>query len=154
MIAWSKVESDFEWDGSLRDIYVRSATLEDWRAVYRVLKTSPEVAFRFDGEQVAVPADISDVFAMRGKKSPMLSLKVGSVTVVCHFFTEEEVEFDIDPREVRSQADLDAVLAFLKKIGDSVRKPVLLTPENAPQSEILRYEPASQHFMYASPHRG
>ena len=154
MIAWTKVESDFEWDGSLRDIYVRSATLDDWRAVYRVLKASPDVEFRFDGEQAALPAEIDDVFAMRSRKSPMLSLKVGGVAVVFHFFTEEEIEGDIDPREVKSQAELDAVLAFLKKIGDSVRKPVLLTPENLPEAEILRYEPDSQEFMYASHHGG
>ena len=154
MIAWTNVKSDFEWDGSLRDIYVRSATLEDWRAVYRVLKKSPDVELRFDGASSALPDDIGDVFAMRAKKSPTLSVKVGSATAVFHFFTEEEIECDIDPREVRSQADFDAVLAFLKRIGDSVGKPVLLTPENSPEAEILRYDPNFQEFKYASPQRG
>jgi hypothetical protein len=154
MIAWTTVEGDFEWDGSLRDIYVRSATLEDWSAVYCVLKKSPEVEFRFDGEAAALPEDIGDLFAARAKKTPMLSVKIGSVTAVFHFFTEEEVECDIDPRDVKSQADLDSVLAFLKEIGDSVGKPVLLTHENAREAEIFRYEPDSQQFMYASPRRG
>lgn len=27
---WERVSGDFEWDGSLRDIYVPGTTLPDW----------------------------------------------------------------------------------------------------------------------------
>jgi len=154
MIAWSQVERDFDWDGSLRDIYVRPAALEDWSVVCRVLKKLPGVEFRLDGEPAPFPEDIARVFAMRSVESPVLSVKLGAVTAVFHFFTEDEVECDIDPREVKSQIELDAVLAFLKKIGDAVAKPVVLTPENCPESEIVRYEPNLQTFRYADANRG
>ena len=149
MIAWSKIERDFEWDGSLRDIYIRPATLEDWRAVFRIVKVIPTAEFRIDGELEAMPQEVDEAFGMRARKHPTLSVKAGGVTIVFHFFTEEEVECDIDPREVKSQSDLDAVLAFIKMIGDAAGNPVLLTPENLPGSEILRYEPSSQRFRYA-----
>ena len=154
MIAWRQVERDFDWDGSLRDIYVRPAALEDWSLVCRVLKKRPGVEFRLDGELAPFPEDIAHVFALRSTKSPMLSVKLGAVTAVFHFFTEDEVECDIDPREVKSQVELDGVLAFLKEIGDVVAKPVVLTPENCPESEIVRYEPSSQTFRYAEAKRG
>jgi hypothetical protein len=148
MIAWSQVERDFDWNGSLHDIYVRPATLQDWSVICRVLKKLPGVEFRLDSELTPYPEDIAHVFALRSKKSPMLSVRLGAVTAVFHFFTEEEVECDIDPRSVKSQIELDEVLAFLKLIGDAVAKPVMLTPENCPESEIVRYEPSSQKFRY------
>jgi len=154
MITWAQVEQDFEWDGSLLDIYVRSATIKDWKAVYNHLRRNPTLGFFLDGDAATLPEDVTEVFAMRPLKSPMLSVRFGSVTVVTHFISEDEIECDIDPRDVRSQVDLDAVFAFLKQIGDCVAKPVLLTPENYRESEILRYDPCFHEFQYAAQRNG
>ncbi len=119
-----------------------------------ILRTWPGFEFRLDGETASLPGDIADVFAMRTQKNPTLTVKLGTVTAAFHFFTEEVIECDIDPREVKSQIELDAVLAFLKRIGDALAKPVLLTPENRSESEFVRYEPTSQKFKYVEANRG
>ena len=154
MITWAQVEQDFELDGSLRDIYVRSATIKDWRAVYNLLKRNTTLGFCLDGDVAALPEDVTEVFAMRPLRSPMLRVDLGCVTVVIHFFTDEEIECDIDPRDVKSQVELDAVLEFLKEIGDCVAKPVLLTLENCREYEILRYDPCFHEFQHAAQRNG
>jgi hypothetical protein len=154
MIAWTQVKQDFDWDGSWRDIYVRPATIEDWRAVCEILKRCPGFDFRIDGEPASFPGDVADVFEMRSKKNPSLSAKLGTVTAVFHFFTDEEIECEIDPREITSQVQLDAVLEFLKKVGDAVGKSVILTHENCPKFEIVRYDPSARVFKYVEAKKG
>ena len=84
----------------------------------------------------------------------MLSVKLGAVTAVFHFFTEEEIECDIDPREIKSQVELDALLAFMKMIGDSVGKQAILTPENFRESAIFLYDPNTQTLTYEKENGG
>ena len=148
MITWAQVERGFDYDGGLRDIYVRAATLADWKAVCGVLKKRLNFEFSIDGDPASFPEDVALVFAMRSTNTPMACVKLGTVRAVFHFFSEEEIECDIDPREVKSQVELDAVLEFLQEIGDAVGKPVLLTPENFQEYEILRYDPSSKTFKY------
>lgn len=38
-VEWKAVAHEFEWDGSLRDIYVQQATLEDWQAVLDTIRS-------------------------------------------------------------------------------------------------------------------
>jgi hypothetical protein len=148
MITWAQIQPDFAWDGSWRDIYVNPATLADWEALFAVLRRVPGVEFRLDGALATLPNEARDIFAARASKSPMLCVDVEGVNVVFRFFCEEVIEADIDPRQVRGQLQLDGVLAFLKKIGDAVSKPVTLTPENLPEEAIVHYDPTSQRFSH------
>jgi len=36
VLDWSSQKADFEPDGSLRDIYIQNATIEDWKLVVAV----------------------------------------------------------------------------------------------------------------------
>lgn len=60
---------------------------------------------------------------------------------MCHFFTPDEIEFDIDPRAIDSQAQCERLVDFIRALGQAVGKAVLLTPENAPEYPYLRYDP-------------
>ena len=44
----------------------------------------------------------------------MLSIFVSGVTINCHFLFSEEIELDIDPREVKGQFEHEAVLEFFR----------------------------------------
>jgi hypothetical protein len=128
MIHWQTCKKDFEWDGSWRDIYVFKTTLDDWRALCACLRAAYELGFQIDGITQPFPPAPEEVFAIRKQGSPLLRVRVGGILVACHFFTPEQMEFDIDPREVTSQSDLDALLGFLRRVGDAVGKPVAVTP--------------------------
>lgn len=95
------MKAEFEWDGSLRDLYILNADTEVWQKVIEFIRTG-EYAYRFemDGEELPLPADINSLFEVRAEVGAQLSVDVHGITINCYFFAEDEVEFDIDPREI------------------------------------------------------
>lgn len=84
---------------------------------------------------------------------------VGSVWLNCHFFTVDEIEFDLDPRDVSSAADFAALLHFMQGLGQAVNRPVLLTTEgwtednSISEKPIFTYKPQTNTLDY-EPHGG
>src|SRR3982751_4611826 len=78
--------------------------------------------------------------------NPMLRLNLGHILIVFHFFSEYEIECDFVPKEITSQADLDALLAFVRKLGDVTHKRVRITPENLPTQPAITYDPEDRSF--------
>jgi hypothetical protein len=75
--------------------------------------------------------------------SPLLRFRPGSsVEFRCHFFGEDEIEFDISPEQVISQPQLDEVAIVLRSVGRSLHRDVLITHENSQGAVILRYDAA------------
>jgi hypothetical protein len=132
----------------LRDIYIAPATLADWRAIYPLLREFPSVEYSVDGVVEPPPATVEEAFAVRRSASPMLRFRVGRALVVFHFFSEEEIECDVVPHEITSQTDLDTLLGFIRQLGDSTRKRVVITPENGPEQPFISYEPESRKFEH------
>jgi hypothetical protein len=148
MIHWSTCKEDFRGDGSLRDIYITPATLADWRVVYPLLRAFLGVEYLVDGAAQPTPDLVEQIFEVRRVTSPILRFRVGSALVVFHFFTLEEIECDFVPNEITSQADLDALLAFVRQLGDAARKRVVITPENRCDEPFISYAPESREFEY------
>lgn len=146
MIRWDTCREVLRLDGSLRDIYVASVTLADWLALYPVLCDYPGTEYLVDGIVQPLPETVEQTFATWSSGNPMLRLRVGRTLVVFHFFSEEEIECDFDPQEVASQADLDAVLGFVRQIGDVTGKRVAVTPENLREQPFITYDPESREF--------
>jgi len=71
---------------------------------------------------------------------------VDHVRVNCHFFGPGQIEFDIDPREITDPAAFTLLLNFMVDVGAAVEKEVRLTPENAPDHVLLRYNPAARQI--------
>lgn len=146
MIPWNSCKDDFKWDGSLRDIYVRPASLSDWVAIYPLLRK--QSAFEFLNEsKVVVAPDVIDA-SFFNQPRPILRFEVGQIPVVFHFFTVAEIECDLDPRYVISQTRLDSLLAFVGQLGDLTNKQVVLTPENKPDEPVISYDPKAGRFHH------
>jgi hypothetical protein len=75
---------------------------------------------------------------------------MGDATVNCHFFSEDEIEFDLDPRDMNAEL-LPLLLDFLTVLGKATNKLVVLTMENMPDAEIMRFEPSSGEVVYVGP---
>ena len=52
---------------------------------------------------------------------------------------EDEIELDIDPREVTSPTAVDRVLEFMERLGAHLARDVILTEENSPEHVWFRY---------------
>ncbi|MES9685386.1 hypothetical protein ABWK22_21295 [Gottfriedia acidiceleris] len=86
-------------DGSLRDIYVLDVTLEDWQKLIDWLRLSDWVIeFYIDGQKNTNKiTNVSKIFEEKKKKSVLMAINIKSVLINCHFFVEDELEFDINP---------------------------------------------------------
>ena len=144
MLAWNDVKAEFAWEGSLRDICVRDASLNDWKLVLDVLRREQfSTEFKVAGSRTELPEQVSDMFPQTADDpSRMLSVDTAGVRLNCHFFDENEIEFDLDPREIGGQAQLDAVIAFMKTIACATGKPALMTPENMHEHAFIRVNPS------------
>jgi len=146
MILWDTCKEDFRSDGSLRDIYITPCTLADWRVLYPVLRSYPNVEYSVDGVSQDPPDSVDQALAVRLSARPMLCFRVDGILVVFHFFSEDEIECDFVPNEITSQADLDALLAFVRRLGDTTRNRVVITPENDRERPFITYDPESREF--------
>lgn len=141
-MTWIEIASDFEWDGSWRDIYVLDATIGDWQRVLDGLKElRPGPVMNIDGEAAAFQLTASAIFQQRERHSLLLYLTVGNVRLNCNFFQEDEVEFDFDPRQVKNPDDLESVRAFMNLLASWTGKTAILTHENTRSGVILAVSP-------------
>ena len=66
--------------------------------------------------------------------------------MILRLWSESEISFDIDLRELQGQQGVDTLCAFLQAIGSRLGKPVLMTPEGGSQEHpVLGYDPPSAH---------
>jgi hypothetical protein len=52
----------------------------------------------------------------------------------------EQIDFDVDLRELQGQDRLDVLCAFLRAIGRRIGKPVVMTPEGVEDVPVLGYD--------------
>src|SRR5262245_48900593 len=98
-LAWDAVRDEFAFDGSWRDIYVAGTNLADWQRVLdRLLKDGYDLAYFRDHQPAKLPPAAADAFPLPDECDRLLSVRFAGVLANCHFFTPEEIEFDIDPR--------------------------------------------------------
>lgn len=149
-MTWTEYKKEFEWDGSWRDIYILKTGIGDWQQLIGFLrKDLYSITFKI-GENVApLPADAAEIFHKRNQSGVLMSVQVDGITLNCHFFTEEEIEFDIDPREVNSEERLKELFGFMRRIGQLLQKEVILTPENGREAAIFRYMPETDKMKYS-----
>jgi hypothetical protein len=141
-IDWREAAVDFEPDGSLRDIYIRTANTADWQAVLDHVRAHyGPVHLTVDGVPRELPPRVDQLFAIRRLANPEAGFSVGGVHLACHFFATEEIEFDLSPEDVTGPPQFYALSTFLEEIGRLTGKAAILTPENLPDDPILRFDP-------------
>lgn len=138
---WEDYKNEFEPDGSLRDIYIKGVGLDDWQAFMDFLrKTDAVLDFHVDGDAVGLPVDISEVI-LDQHHTYLLSIGLQGVSVHCHFFLSEEIELNVDPREIDSEVKAKIVFRLMTTAGRTLKKRVIMTPENMQDQVVFEYEP-------------
>jgi hypothetical protein len=149
---WQQIALGFEWDGSLRDIYVLETSIVEWQQVWEALhKLEPPPVFSIDSKTRPMPNNVATVFADRSQHGPLLSICLGRILLNCHFFQLNEIEFDFDPRDVIGLGDAELLADYMQMLGEVTRKVVILTAENVKEAVIARYLPASGGVIWMPP---
>jgi hypothetical protein len=138
---WVSVKDEFEWDGSWRDIYVLDTGPEEWRCFLELVYQNPsEINFYIDGEMTdqPPPVSIAEALSIREKAAPTLFVNKSGLIFACHFFTDEEIELDIDPRQVDCEDRYKILIGFCQDLSLAVSRKVIVTPENIQETPIFQ----------------
>ena len=131
--------------GSLRDISVFAADERDWQRALDFLRASSlPLDFSVDGVPMELPGSIAEIFAIRQRAIPSLLVDLAGVRLASYFFAPSVIEFDFDPRDVTTAEQGADVLAFMRRLGEELGKPVVLADESTPGDPIVRFDPALQ----------
>lgn len=130
-------------DGSLRDIYVFNVNLTDWQKFFDWIITSTwDIVFYNDGNVTENnETDVVHFFQEKENHRILMSIKTKQVLINCHFFSEDEIEVDIDPKEVNSKTEANTVFEFMKNLSKILNKQSILTRENSPEYPLVRVNP-------------
>ena len=134
-MTWQTVKDKIYYcDGSLRDIYVLNTTQEDWQKWIHLVNENYSVEF-YDGQTEKIEPIIDSKIALdylEGKIDSWVNatIKLDAVLVKCYFFADE-IENDIDPREVTSIEDHIRLIDYMVAVSKCLNKPVILTGETS-----------------------
>ena len=146
---WSQVSGEFYCDGSWRDIYVLGTEIQHWqRAIDQLRASSFQVRYFRAGVECVLPARAADAFPEPGWTDRLVSIDLGGLIANAHFFSEKEIEFDLNPSEVRSQRELDIIVQFMHLLADATGCETILTPENLRHIAIFRVRPNESSIVY------
>ena len=62
----------------------------------------------------------------------------------CFFFTREEIDFDLDPRNFQGNTahqQISRLLDFLRTVGQLLNKTIILTSEGGSSMPLFRFDP-------------
>jgi hypothetical protein len=154
-IAWDAVRDEFAFDGSWRDIYVLEADITSWQRMLDGLRAaSYDLVYFRDNQPTELPVQAAQAFPLPDECDRLLLVRFAGVQANCRFFWAKDIEFDIDPREVIGQEQLDALFGFMRCLSEAVGKDAILTPENFRKGVIFRVRPeqsAIEHRVWGTP---
>ncbi|MGX1886807.1 hypothetical protein [Streptomyces sp. NPDC055287] len=144
---------DLQWDdvscffdpglmGSLPDVRVPDASVEDWQAVLHLVEAKGWKWQYSEGDTV-LPVPRAQTVLARPADAECPNLRVwptADVLAIFRFHDAEEIDFDVDLRELQGQERLDVFCSFLREIGRLLGKPVLMEPEGDCGHPVLGFE--------------
>ena len=142
---WKKIQDEIYFeDGSWRDIYVLETNRNHWQKWIKLINENYLVEF-FNGQTQKLENKINEeiVFNFWDGKTELFNgatIKLNSVDIKCHFFTESEIENDLDPAQIDSIENHKDLLEYLIAVSSSVQKEVILTSENCPENKLIIVE--------------
>lgn len=145
LMNWKEIEWIFEKDGALRDIYIQNTSILDWKKVVDLLNAEYKLAFGISEKDSIDKIDFKFVEAMFTDKTGELEAKsatidLSGIIVKCHFFVEEQIEFDVNPSEINSKIDFEKLTDFMKNISAKLEKQILLCGENEPKFPLIKID--------------
>ena len=140
---WDNIKWIFEPDGwLLRDIYIQDVSLTDWKQLIDFLNSNYNLKF---GEEDLIQIDkeyvINYLTDNTGEiESKTLRIDLDGIDVHCYFFLQDEIEFDIVPKDIKSFSDFGKLEEFMTAISKVLKKQITLTGENDPKFPLIKID--------------
>jgi carbon-monoxide dehydrogenase small subunit len=124
---WKKI---FEPDhGTLLDVWVLNGNPADWQALLDWACQKYQTTYLEDGTETTLPS-FGTIFERAQTVTPLLRIDLGGISVNAHFFSTDEIELDVLPENVDSEAKATAVFKLMTGMARLLRKQVVLTAEH------------------------
>lgn len=137
---WNDIQWIFETDGSLRDIYVQDISIREWEKLIDHLNANFNLTYS-EQDKIDKKYALDYLQDTSGEmESKSLTIQLGEINVNCYFFLSEQIEFDIDPREVNSLNDFELIEKFMTSISDTLQEQITLTAENNPEFPLFKID--------------
>lgn len=140
--------------GTLLDLRVFGVSAEDYRALLAMVVSRFCARYMRDGVEGDVPT-YETILRDCGTVSVYVKSSVAGVQINLWFWSESELELDLLPDDVDSEPKANGILRFVSEVSRLLKKPVLLTGENATADEqwaqthcILRAEPPNGNVEF------
>ena len=142
---WNNIKWIFEPDGALRDIYVQNVTISDWENVVDLLNSKYKLSYGNSEENFTAQIDLDYVRKKLVDETGELEIKfaridLNGIIILCYFFLEEQIEFDISPSEIKSITELNTILNFMKSISQKLNKQITLSEENQLKFPLIKID--------------
>ena len=131
-LLWTDVGWCFDPDGSLPDVLVPDTSAADWQALLDLVATASDWKSEYHEGDAVLPLPRAETVLSRPADAECPALHVRpapGVLMIFRFHSAEEIDFDVDPRELQGQERLDVFCGFVRAVGRCLRKPVLMYPE-------------------------
>jgi hypothetical protein len=135
---WKDIKWMFESNGA--DIYVQEVSIDDWRKIISLINEKYKVKYGV-ANQINENETIDYLTDETGEiESKSVSIYLGEIQLNCHFFLDDQIEFDIDPKEINSIQDYESIEDFMINVSKTIDKQVTLTWENDVKFPLVKID--------------
>ena len=135
---WENINWIFKPDGSLRDIYIQNTSIEDWGKLIDLLNSKYKLKY-FSESKINKEDVLKYLKDETGEmECRTVFIEIENIKINCHFFLIEQIEFDIEPNEIKTKLDFEKVLSFMSLISSTLKKQITLTGENEANFPLVK----------------
>jgi hypothetical protein len=116
--------------GSVFEIRAYGITPKDYDVLLPLLIQRYPAVYSENGETRDLP-DYSTITRRRNLVTTTLELNILDVRVRCWFWEDYELDLDLLPNDVNSEAKAEGIFSLMRMIAETLKKRVLLTAENS-----------------------
>ena len=73
-------------------------------------------------------------------ESKSVTIDLNKIGLHCHFFLPDQIEFDIEPKEINSIEDFQNIEKFMEEVSKTLNNQVTLTGDNSPRFPLVKID--------------
>lgn len=134
--------------GTLPDVVVPGASVQDWQAVFDLVKSSRWTwEYRVGQEAEPLPPAAEALAPADAEYRELHVYPAADVLMIFRPYVVDQIDFDMDLRELQGQQGVDLVCDFLSVLGRRIGKSVLMYAEGDHKNPVLGFDPAADRVV-------
>ena len=110
------------------------------------MESEYSIRYFTNAEVKNIPETVESIFNDTDN-AHILRVQYENIVFITHFFCQEQIEFDLDPRDFVAIEQSKILIDFMHFIADTLNKEVIMTPENSEEHFIIKILPFRQRII-------